>query len=76
MRAMLKAVKIDSYLVSIFPGDPDYVREEWPSPQQFNHCIIAVKVSDETKFPESCSANISSWHLTTMRLPEHWMYLT
>src|ERR1051325_8658660 len=51
MRAMLKAVKIDTYLVSIFSGDPTYVREEWPSPQQFNHCIIAIKVSDETQAP-------------------------
>lgn len=49
MRAMLKAVGIQSYLVSIYAGDPTYVREEWPSPQQFNHCIIAVKVSDETQ---------------------------
>ena len=49
MRAMLKAVKIDSYLVSIYSGDPAFVRAEWPSPSQFNHCIIAVKVSDETK---------------------------
>lgn len=49
MRSMLKAVKIESYLVSIFSGDPTYVREEWPSPQQFNHCIIAIKVSDETQ---------------------------
>ena len=49
MRAMLKAVGITSYLVSIYSGDPTYVREEWPSPQQFNHCIIAVKVSDETE---------------------------
>ena len=48
MRAMLKAIKIDSYLVSIYSGDPTYVREEWPSPQQFNHCIIAVRISDET----------------------------
>ena len=36
-------------LVSIYSGDPTYVREEWPSPQQFNHCIIAVKVGDATK---------------------------
>ncbi|HZT60954.1 MAG TPA: DUF3857 and transglutaminase domain-containing protein [Pyrinomonadaceae bacterium] len=49
MRAMLKAVKIDSYLVSINSGDPTFVRAEWPSPEQFNHCIIAVKVSDETQ---------------------------
>jgi hypothetical protein len=49
MRAMLKAVGIPAYLVSIFSGDPTYVREEWPSPQQFNHCIIGVKVSDATE---------------------------
>lgn len=51
MRAMLKVAGIQSYLVSIYSGDPTYVREEWPSPQQFNHCIIAVKVSDETRSP-------------------------
>lgn len=49
MRAMLKAVKIQSYPVLIFSGDPTYVREEWASPKQFNHCIIAVKVGDETQ---------------------------
>lgn len=47
MRAMLKVVGIQSYLVSIYSGDPSFVREEWPSPQQFNHCIIAVKVGDD-----------------------------
>jgi hypothetical protein len=51
MRAMLKAVGIQSYLVCIYAGDPTYVRDEWASPQQFNHCIIAVKVSDETQVP-------------------------
>ena len=49
MRAMLKVVGIDAYPVSIYSGDPDYVRASWPSPQQFNHCIIAVKVSDQTQ---------------------------
>ena len=49
MKAMLKALKIPSYLVTIYSGDPTSVREEWPSPQQFNHCIIAVKVSDDTR---------------------------
>jgi hypothetical protein len=51
MRSMLRAVKIDSYLVSIYSGEPTFVRAEWPSPMQFNHCIIAVKVSDETQGP-------------------------
>src|SRR5262249_4558424 len=48
MRAMLKALAIGGYPVIIYSGDPTYVHEEWPSPQQFNHCIIAVKISDET----------------------------
>ncbi len=51
MRAMLKALKIEAYPVIIYSGDPTFVKEEWASPDQFNHCIIAVKVSDETKTP-------------------------
>lgn len=51
MRAMLKIVGTTSYPVVIYSGDPTYVREEWASPQQFNHCIIAVKVKDETEAP-------------------------
>src|ERR1700752_2454479 len=49
MRAMLKVVGIAAIPVSIYSGDPNYVRASWPSPQQFNHCIIAVKVSDQTQ---------------------------
>jgi Domain of Unknown Function with PDB structure (DUF3857)/Transglutaminase-like superfamily len=51
MRAMLKTLKIEAYPVVIYSGDPTFVREEWASPRQFNHCIIAVKVSDETNAP-------------------------
>jgi uncharacterized protein DUF3857/transglutaminase superfamily protein len=51
MRAMLRVLKITAYPVGIYSGDRTYVREEWPSPHQFNHCIIAVKVSDETQAP-------------------------
>ncbi|HEX8493826.1 MAG TPA: DUF3857 and transglutaminase domain-containing protein [Pyrinomonadaceae bacterium] len=51
MRAMLKTVNISSYPVLIYAGDPTYVREEWASPGQFNHCIIAIKVGDETLSP-------------------------
>jgi hypothetical protein len=51
MRAMLKTMGVESYLVSIHSGDPTFVRQEWPSPYQFDHCIIAVKVSDETQAP-------------------------
>lgn len=49
MRAMLKIMKIDAYPVIIYSGDPNYVRKEWPSPFQFNHCIIAIRVSPTTK---------------------------
>ncbi|HUK91503.1 MAG TPA: DUF3857 domain-containing protein [Blastocatellia bacterium] len=49
MRAMLKAVGIVSYSVGIYSGDPYYVHKDWASPQQFNHCIIAIKVDDDTK---------------------------
>ena len=49
MRAMLKVVGIVAIPVSIYSGDANYVRVSWPSPHQFNHCIIAVKVSDQTQ---------------------------
>ncbi len=51
MRAMLKSLKIEAYPVAIYSGDPNFVRREWASPRQFNHCIIAVRVSDSTVAP-------------------------
>ena len=62
MRAMLKVVGITAFPVSIYSGDPNYVRAGWPSPQQFNHCIIAVRVSDQTQ------ANTIIQHPTLGRL--------
>ncbi|HET6671683.1 MAG TPA: DUF3857 domain-containing protein [Pyrinomonadaceae bacterium] len=49
MRALLKVLNIESYPVLIYSGDPTFVQEVWPSPRQFNHCIIAVKISDQTQ---------------------------
>lgn len=49
MRAMLRALRLESYAVLIYSGDRTRVREEWVSPGQFNHCILAVRVSEETK---------------------------
>jgi hypothetical protein len=51
MRAMLKSINITAYPVAIYLGDADHVREEWASPYQFNHCIIAIKVGDEIIAP-------------------------
>jgi hypothetical protein len=48
MRAMLASIGIISYMVSITADDAAYVRAEWASPHQFNHCIIAIKISDDT----------------------------
>ncbi len=48
MRALLKASGIDAYTIVIFSGDREFVHPQWPSPNQFNHAIVAVKVSPET----------------------------
>lgn len=49
MRAMLKAAGIKSYLVAINGVDRNYVQEGWPSPEQFNHTIVAIAISPETQ---------------------------
>jgi hypothetical protein len=51
MRTMLQALHITAYPVLIYSGDRTYVRAEWVSPSQFNHCIVAIKVSDDTVTP-------------------------
>ncbi|HET8548145.1 MAG TPA: hypothetical protein VFL57_09085, partial [Bryobacteraceae bacterium] len=51
MRALLAAVGIESWPLVIYSGDRDFVRPEWPSPQQFDHAIIAVRVSAQTNVP-------------------------
>jgi transglutaminase-like putative cysteine protease len=43
MRTLLRAAGIPAYLVTLHRNDSAYVREEWPSPQQFDHCIVAVR---------------------------------
>ena len=48
MRAMLKAIDITAYPVAIYSGDPTWVQQQWASPLQFNHCIIAIKIAEET----------------------------
>ncbi len=49
MRTMLKIAGINSHLTAIYSGDPTYARPEWPSPHQFNHMIVAVKVTEPSK---------------------------
>ena len=49
MRTMLASIGLRAFLVTAYSGDPTYVRTEWPSPQQFNHAIVAVLVGADTK---------------------------
>lgn len=58
MRSMLKAAGIQSYLVAIYAEDRTFVREQWPSPEQFNHMILAVRVSDSTDAPTALSSSL------------------
>ena len=51
MRALLKAKGIDSFMTVLYSGDREFVRSQWPSPFQFNHAIIAVRVPDEVELP-------------------------
>jgi hypothetical protein len=51
MRSLLTVLEIHTYPVAVYAFDRNYVRSDWPSPQQFNHAIIAVKVGDETAAP-------------------------
>lgn len=51
LRALLKSIGIDSYLLVITSGDRTYVRPEWASPHQFNHAIIAIAASDAIQLP-------------------------
>jgi len=51
MRALLQAAGIPSYLILVDAEDRYYVRPEWPSPSQFDHAIVAVRVSPETDLP-------------------------
>jgi len=44
MRALLDALGLRSHLVLVYSGDPTFVRDEWASPSQFNHCILAVRL--------------------------------
>jgi len=49
MLALLKSLGITAHLVLVHSGDSSFVQESWPSPTQFNHCILAVRVGAATQ---------------------------
>jgi hypothetical protein len=46
MRALLKAAGVRAFLLTVYATDADDVQAEWPSPQQFNPCILAIQLAD------------------------------
>lgn len=51
MRALLKARGIESYAVAVSMEDSPVIWEDWPSPIQFNHAIVAVRVGEALHSP-------------------------
>ena len=51
MRTMLRSIGVESYPVAIYSGSRRVVREQWASPQQFNHAIIAIAVPEDVDLP-------------------------
>jgi hypothetical protein len=51
LRAMLRTIGIDSYMVQAHTRLGREIIEAWPSPYQFNHAILAIKVDDAVDFP-------------------------
>ncbi len=51
VRALLAEAGIRSYPVAVYSGDNRFVRQEWPSPHQFNHVIVAVPVAADVEAP-------------------------
>lgn len=43
---LVRAMGGRAWLAPTFLGDRDFVHPEWATPQQFNHCIAAIAVSD------------------------------
>ncbi len=51
MKALLRVAGIESWLVTIYSGDPYFTQPDWPSPQQFNHAILAIAMPDAPVLP-------------------------
>ena len=51
MRALLAAAGIQSHAVAIYSGNSRFVQPAWASPLQFNHAIVAVRVSKDVDVP-------------------------
>ena len=48
---MLRAVGHDAWLMPVYSGSRDRVDSAWPSPSQFNHCIVAIRAPTSYRGP-------------------------
>jgi len=51
LRSLAAAAGFRAFMVGVYLGDPGFVRDEWPSPTQFNHAILAVSVDASVDAP-------------------------
>lgn len=46
LRSLLRAAGIRAWAVVLYSGDSSFVRKQWPSPQQFDHMIVAIELKE------------------------------
>ncbi len=51
LRALLRAAGISSHPVLVYSGDRHAVSDRWPTPAQFDHCIIGIRVDEAVNAP-------------------------
>ncbi len=51
LRALLRTQGVDSIPLIVFSGGGRNVIPDWPSPTQFNHCILAIRVDPAPDVP-------------------------
>ncbi len=51
LRALVQADGEQAWMVVVSARDRDHVDERWPSPTQFDHCILAMRVPRGTRLP-------------------------
>ena len=57
MVSMLRQAGLRAHLVSAFLGKEREVRPDCPTPEQFNHAIVAIQVDDKVQLPAVVTAD-------------------
>jgi hypothetical protein len=54
--SLARGAGLEAWLVAVHSQGRDRVRPEWPSPQQFDHCIAALRVPPGTGLSAACDS--------------------